>query len=104
LPAGYAILSALPIVVAMAAGCLIVIIGPALTVIHLISIPVANTSVNPARSMAVVAIADTAALDQLWLCWAALLAEAAPGAAIWIALLSIRAAEAPPAAGATPVE
>jgi hypothetical protein len=54
--------------------------------------------------MAVVAIADTAALDQLWLCWAALLAEAAPGAAIWIALLSIRAAEAPPAAGATPAE
>ena len=42
-------------------------IGLALTLIHLISIPVTNTSVNPARSIAVAWFAGPAALSQLWL-------------------------------------
>ncbi|TDL99733.1 MAG: aquaporin Z [Flavobacteriaceae bacterium] len=45
-------------------------IGLALTLIHLISIPVTNTSVNPARSLSQ-AVFYTPAFDQLWLFWAA---------------------------------
>jgi|TARA_B110000093_G_scaffold182360_1_gene228775 aquaporin Z len=46
-------------------------IGLALTLIHLISIPVTNTSVNPARSTAVAIFADASAMGQLWLFWVA---------------------------------
>ena len=46
-------------------------IGLALTLIHLISIPVTNTSVNPARSTAVAAWQGTWAFEQLWLFWLA---------------------------------
>jgi aquaporin Z len=46
-------------------------IGLALTLIHLISIPIDNTSVNPARSTGPALIAGGAALHQLWLFWAA---------------------------------
>jgi aquaporin Z len=46
-------------------------IGLGLTLIHLISIPVTNTSVNPARSLAVVPFAEGWALSQLWLFWVA---------------------------------
>jgi aquaporin Z len=46
-------------------------IGLALTLIHLISIPVTNTSVNPARSTAVALFAEPWALQQLWLFWVA---------------------------------
>ena len=63
------------------------LIGLALTLIHLVSIPVTNTSVNPARSTAV-ALAETGALGQLWLFWVAPLAGAALGAVIWNALLA----------------
>lgn len=62
-------------------------IGFALTLIHLISIPVSNTSVNPARSMGVAFYADTAAVSQLWLFWVAPLIGAAVGALIWKGLL-----------------
>ncbi len=48
-------------------------IGLALTLIHLISIPVTNTSVNPARSTAVAIFQGGWALQQLWLFWVALL-------------------------------
>ncbi|MDC9588209.1 aquaporin Z [Xenorhabdus sp. XENO-10] len=44
-------------------------IGLALTLIHLISIPVTNTSVNPARSTAVAIFQGTWALKQLWVFW-----------------------------------
>ncbi|ECG0942887.1 aquaporin, partial [Salmonella enterica subsp. salamae] len=44
-------------------------IGLALTLIHLISIPVTNTSVNPARSTAVAIFQGGWALQQLWLFW-----------------------------------
>ena len=46
-------------------------IGLALTLIHLISIPVTNTSVNPARSTAVAIFAEANAMGQLWLFWVA---------------------------------
>ena len=46
-------------------------IGLGLTLIHLISIPVTNTSVNPARSTGVAAIIGGAPLTQLWLFWVA---------------------------------
>ena len=62
-------------------------IGLALTLIHLVSIPVTNTSVNPARSTAVAFFAETGALGQLWLFWVAPLAGAALGAVIWTGLL-----------------
>jgi aquaporin Z len=62
-------------------------IGLALTLIHLVSIPVTNTSVNPARSTGVALFAQTGALHQLWLFWVAPLAGAALGALIWRLLL-----------------
>lgn len=53
------------------AGLAGVAIGLGLTLIHLISIPVSNTSVNPARSLATAIFADTAAVSQVWLFWVA---------------------------------
>jgi len=64
------------------AGFAPIAIGLGLTLIHLISIPVSNTSVNPARSTAAAVFADTAALSQLWVFWVAPLAGAALGALI----------------------
>jgi aquaporin Z len=57
-------------------------IGLALTLIHLVSIPVTNTSVNPARSTGVAIYAGAPALEQLWLFWVAPLAGALLGA--WV--------------------
>jgi aquaporin Z len=98
-PGGYSIQAALLIEVVLTAGFLIVILGAtskaaptgfapiaiglALTLIHLVSIPVTNTSVNPARSTGVALFAETSALSQLWLFWVAPLIGAAIGAAIW---------------------
>lgn len=62
-------------------------IGLALALIHLVSIPVTNTSVNPARSTGVAIFAETGAMGQLWLFWVAPLAGAAIGALIWRFLL-----------------
>ena len=53
------------------AGFAPIAIGLALTLIHLISIPVTNTSVNPARSTGVAFFTDSWALGQLWLFWLA---------------------------------
>jgi aquaporin Z len=58
-------------------------IGLGLTLIHLISIPVTNTSVNPARSTAVAVFVGDWALAQLWLFWVAPIAGALLGAAIY---------------------
>ncbi|WP_134679011.1 aquaporin Z [Paracoccus ravus] len=58
-------------------------IGLALTLIHLISIPVTNTSVNPARSTSQAIFAQGPALAQLWLFWVAPMIGAAIGALIW---------------------
>lgn len=57
-------------------------IGLALTLIHLISIPVTNTSVNPARSTSQAIFAGSDQLGQLWLFWVAPIIGAAIGAAI----------------------
>ncbi|WP_439413165.1 aquaporin Z [Enterobacter ludwigii] len=57
-------------------------IGLCLTLIHLISIPVDNTSVNPARSTAVALFAGGAWLEQLWLFWVAPLAGGLLGGAL----------------------
>lgn len=70
------------------AGFAPIAIGLGLTLIHLISIPVSNTSVNPARSTSVAFYAETGAVPQLWLFWVAPLAGAAIGALIWKFLLS----------------
>ena len=58
-------------------------IGLALTLIHLISIPVTNTSVNPARSTGVAFFAKTDALAQLWAFWVAPIVGAIIGGTIW---------------------
>ena len=86
-PGGYNLVSAATVEIAMTFFFLLVILGatsakaPAgfapiaiglcLTLIHLVSIPVTNTSVNPARSTGVAFFADTAAVGQLWLFWVA---------------------------------
>jgi aquaporin Z len=62
-------------------------IGLALTLIHLISIPVTNTSVNPARSTGVALFAGPWALRQLWLFWLAPLVGGAIGGLVYRALV-----------------
>jgi aquaporin Z len=102
-PGGYSMIAVLVMEVVMTAFFLIIILGstskaaPAgfapisiglgLTLIHLVSIPVSNTSVNPARSLAAAIFADNGALGQVWLFWVAPLAGAALGAVIWKSLL-----------------
>ena len=61
-------------------------IGLGLTLIHLISIPVTNTSVNPARSTGVALFVGDWALDQLWLFWLAPILGAALGALVYRAI------------------
>jgi aquaporin Z len=58
-------------------------IGLALTLIHLISIPVTNTSVNPARSTGVAVFVGDWALGQLWAFWVAPIVGAVLGAVIY---------------------
>ncbi|AOY58404.1 aquaporin [Desulfococcus multivorans] len=58
-------------------------IGLCLTLIHLISIPVTNTSVNPARSTGVALFAGDWAISQLWLFWVAPIIGGMLGAAIY---------------------
>jgi aquaporin Z len=72
------------------AGFAGIAIGFALTLIHLVSIPVTNTSVNPARSTGVAFFAETAAVPQLWLFWAAPLIGGALGGLAWRALFGER--------------
>ncbi len=65
------------------AGLAPIAIGLGLTLIHLISIPVTNTSVNPARSTAVAVFAGGWAIKELWLFWVAPLLGGALGAAFY---------------------
>lgn len=58
-------------------------IGLALAAIHIMSIPVSNTSVNPARSLAPAVFAGGEALSQVWVFWAAPIAGAIIGAIIY---------------------
>ena len=103
-PGKYSLISALMIEIVLTAMFLIVImgatdkrapagfapiaIGLALTLIHLISIPVTNTSVNPARSTGVAIFAETAALSQLWLFWVAPIVGGIIGALVYKAIAS----------------
>ncbi len=98
-PGGYSLQAALICEVVLTAFFLIVILGstdgraPAgfapisiglcLTLIHLISIPVTNTSVNPARSTGVAVFAGGWAVEQLWLFWLAPLVGAVIGGVIY---------------------
>lgn len=106
-PAQYSLGSALIIEIVLTAIFLIVImgatdrhapigfvpiaIGLALTLIHLISIPVTNTSVNPVRSTGVALFAETTALSQLWLFWLAPIVGGILGALIYKSLLEKKA-------------
>jgi aquaporin Z len=100
-PGGYGFLAALVAEVVLTAVFLVVIlgvtgparppamaplaIGMALTLIHLISIPVTNTSVNPARSTGPALFVGGWALEQLWLFWVAPIVGAVLGAGIhWV--------------------
>ena len=65
------------------AGFAPIAIGLALTLIHLISIPVTNTSVNPARSTGPALVVGDWALAQLWLFWLAPVAGAVVAGAAW---------------------
>ncbi|WP_413111317.1 aquaporin Z [Thaumasiovibrio sp. DFM-14] len=101
-PGGYSLLAALVTEVVMTMMFLIVILGATdrrapqgfapiaiglcLTLIHLISIPVTNTSVNPARSTGVALFVGDWALSQLWLFWVAPIAGAALGALVYKAM------------------
>ena len=98
-PGGYSLLACLVSEVVMTMMFLLVILGAtdarapagfaglpiglALTLIHLISIPVTNTSVNPARSTGVALYVGDWATSQLWLFWVAPIAGALLGAAIY---------------------
>jgi aquaporin Z len=103
-PGGYGMMAALVAEIVLTAFFLLIILGatskaaPAgfaplaiglgLTLIHLISIPVTNTSVNPARSTAAAIFAQNGAIGQLWLFWVAPLIGAAIGALIWRYILA----------------
>ncbi|RLA67735.1 MAG: aquaporin Z [Epsilonproteobacteria bacterium] len=65
------------------AGFAPIAIGLGLTLIHLISIPVSNTSVNPARSTAAAIFADTAAMGQVWIFWLAPIVGAVLAGLVW---------------------
>ncbi|MBN2107982.1 MAG: aquaporin Z [Deltaproteobacteria bacterium] len=98
-PGGYSLLAALITEVVMTMMFVLIILGSTdkrapqgfapiaiglgLTLIHLISIPVTNTSVNPARSTGVALFAGGWAIEQLWLFWVAPIAGALLGAAIY---------------------
>ena len=98
-PGGYSMTSALVTEVVMTMMFLVIILGATdkrapqgfapiaiglgLTLIHLISIPVTNTSVNPARSTAVAIFAGGWAIQQLWLFWVAPLVGGALGAVVY---------------------
>ena len=98
-PGGYSLLAALVTEIVMTMMFLLIILGSTdkrapqgfapiaiglgLTLIHLISIPVTNTSVNPARSTGVAFFAGSWAVSQLWLFWVAPIIGALLGAAIY---------------------
>ena len=98
-PGGYSMLAAIVTEVVMTMMFVIVILGATdkrapqglapiaiglcLTLIHLISIPVTNTSVNPARSTAVAVFVGGWAVNQLWLFWVAPIAGALIGAVVY---------------------
>ncbi len=103
-PGGYSLIACFLVEVVLTAFFLLVILGATdvrapkgfaplaiglcLTLIHLISIPVTNTSVNPARSTGPAIFAGGAALSQLWLFWVAPIIGAIIGAVISLAFFA----------------
>lgn len=86
------------------AGFAPIAIGLALTLIHLISIPVTNTSVNPARSTGPALLEGGIALEQLWLFWLAPIAGGVLGGTVY-RVLGAEARTRPPIEGeALPAE
>src|SRR5689334_13043805 len=85
------------------AGLAPLAIGLCLTLIHLVSIPVTNTSVNPARSTGPAVFVGGWALGQLWLFWLAPIVGGALGGIAYRALMTEAAAAAPAAGRATAV-
>ncbi len=75
--------SSAPPIRARPAGFAPLAIGLALTLIHLISIPITNTSVNPARSTGPAIIVGGWALQQLWLFWIAPIIGAVAAGGFW---------------------
>ncbi|HEY2622227.1 MAG TPA: aquaporin, partial [Dyella sp.] len=65
-------------------------IGLTLTLIHLISIPITNTSVNPARSTGVAVFQGSWAMQQLWMFWLVPLIGGAVGGLIYRYVLETR--------------
>jgi aquaporin Z len=118
-PGGYSLLAALITEVVMTMMFLLIILGATdqrapqgfaplaiglgLTLIHLISIPVTNTSVNPARSTGVALFVGDWAVAQLWLFWLAPIAGALLGAAIYRMIGSTESIEQMTAVDATTV-
>lgn len=110
---GYSLLAALVLELVLTAVFLLVILGAtrhgapdgtapvaiglALTLIHLISIPVTNTSVNPARSTGMAIFAGADQLAQLWLFWVAPIIGGVVGAVLYRSLFGVPADEPPPA-------
>lgn len=110
-PGGYGMLSALVAEIVLTFFFLMVILGSterrapvgfaglaiglALTLIHLISIPIDNTSVNPARSTGPAIFAGGAALSQLWLFWIAPLVGGGLAGLIYPALFGEEVSEVP---------
>ena len=106
-PGGYSMQSAIIIEIVLTCAFLLIIhgatdknaparfapiaIGLALTLIHLISIPVTNTSVNPARSLAVAVFQGGWALEQVWLFWVMPIIGGILGGVIYRTLLEKRA-------------
>jgi aquaporin Z len=104
-PGGYSLLACFVCEIVMTAVFLLVImgatrkgapngtapvaIGLALTLIHLISIPVTNTSVNPARSTSQAVFAGGDYLPQLWLFWVAPIIGGLLGALVYRAVLGV---------------
>lgn len=98
-PGGYSLLAALVTEIVMTMMFLVVILGATdklapqgfapipiglcLTLIHLVSIPITNTSVNPARSTGVAVFVGGWAIAQLWLFWLAPIVGGLLGAAIY---------------------
>ena len=72
------------------AGFAPIAIGLCLTLIHLVSIPVSDTSVDPARSTGVALFAQTGALSQLWLFWVAPIVGGMIGAVVYKAVVGDR--------------
>ncbi|HLL99897.1 MAG TPA: aquaporin Z [Pyrinomonadaceae bacterium] len=119
-PGGYSMVAALVIEIVLTFGFLVIILGSthrrapvgfapisiglALTLIHLISIPVTNTSVNPARSTGVAVFVGGTPLIQLWLFWLAPIIGAIAAGFFYFWLVGDKLGEPPVVGDESPVD